>query len=959
MTEGTRWPRSLGCARRRSTPLRGRPSLPRLCSALLALVLFPNPARGATLLTVNGDFKVTYPGGETTMGPEEELELDSDTFSLDYVGDDFSGNLSIYELQAGLEIKLEIAEQGVVVDVTSGDNATCRAIEIRAREDNSNPAFLSVWRDQTENQTGLHYIEPELLALYAGDSWCSEMQPTPATQPPRIANQDWKLTIATWNLLNLSNGKLGQARDPNGHLIYQNQQLVGNYARIIAQYDVVFVQEVLDSFAFGQICWNLTTTHFCKFVSDPKGRPRSKRLERYGLVVRKELRDLVEMHDWPSAGDDDSWERPPIRARLTYPMPGSTGDPYKIDLYNLHTKPRYHPQHTTDHPYASVHDELTALEGLVAHKLRSDGIGNILVGGDLNADCTSYPARYRGLAFPKAPGSSAWTWYPDDGVATNTAARPCAYDRFILNLDAQREYIEHGIFTGNPPDTVINGLLDGKRVSDHYLLWIKIGRGTAFPTDQSSPAAGEPQPKLWFLENASCLVEDPVTVWGKGLRPNRDAGLHVLTGIVKDGERLWTATAVKRTDSSGLLAHTVLARALKAGRYSLVVDTDLDGVYRREGDVLSELDVVPCPRPLKRPVEVAVGGGGSGVHGRWKGTFLVPASGDPLAKAPKLVAEASALTPGSKVDLYVTSSLLQAGAQQGKADWQQAGGLDLEPISIPKLKRSGQQVDEAGSLYSVIWDLSRPDLTLTPGFIEEYGLEFNVVVDVDQNGQFDPATDRVDAWKTRELDAWFTAHSLLGPHSGRHGSAVKEYKALLNGKVQLDAPLDEEDDEFDAATGLASIRYLKLWELSLGAYSLARSDAQIGFRLLLAGDSYCGPLDPGLHRFEDLDLAGAEASADDPVVIDVAGQLSVDDLKAGPESNVVLRAGEGVRMEGSVRSAPGSRVCLAAPQASFSPGFEHRATDTRPPEGSMQERLLAFLVVADAGIMSPACFNNR
>ncbi len=237
-------------------------------------------------------------------------------------------------------------------------------------------------------------------------------KPAPATNISKIRFA----TVANWNLQIFGTKKAA------------NAILMDTYARILGQYDVVFVQEIRDDSgtAFRDLCARIST-HRCE-NSSRAGRTNSK--EQIGIIYRKNI-SLVEMHDFnPDAAD--RWERPPIEAVFDF-------DGYRLRVYNIHTDPD------------SVPAELTALEQVV------NSSGNVAALGDFNADCSYYPRANR-TQFRN------WTWVIPDGTDTTVRATNCTYDRIFLNADAARELAGYGVYR-----TGINTTL-----SDHYLVWMNL-----------------------------------------------------------------------------------------------------------------------------------------------------------------------------------------------------------------------------------------------------------------------------------------------------------------------------------------------------------------------------------------------------------------------------------------------------------------------------------------------------
>jgi endonuclease/exonuclease/phosphatase family metal-dependent hydrolase len=225
-------------------------------------------------------------------------------------------------------------------------------------------------------------------------------------------------TIANWNLQIYGDKKAN------------NTLIVDYYAEKISNYDVVFVQEIRDKdgSAFDELC-NRLPDYECVLYSRA-GRSSSK--EQYGILYLEKF-DL-EVYDY-NPDPLDRWERPPIRATISL-------NNYSIMAYNIHTKPD------------NATQEIYLLEELVESE---DGnMGNKLILGDLNADCNYYD-EYSRDAFSKLDG---WYWIIKNSDDTTSGSSACAYDRIILNSDANKEYVSYGI--------------ERTEYSDHYLVWARL-----------------------------------------------------------------------------------------------------------------------------------------------------------------------------------------------------------------------------------------------------------------------------------------------------------------------------------------------------------------------------------------------------------------------------------------------------------------------------------------------------
>jgi len=244
-----------------------------------------------------------------------------------------------------------------------------------------------------------------------------EITPPPVEEdviPQPTTTQNIK--IANWNLQIFGNTK---ASKPD---------LLDSYALIIDDYDIIFIQEIRnkDQTAFPKLC-ALLPDYDCS-VSSRAGRTSSK--EQYGIIYRDGI-DLKELVDF-NPDSQDRWERPPIE--VTFGIDG-----YEIIVYNIHTKP-------TD-----AEQEIDYLEDIVKTN------GNVIVLGDLNADCSYYNNAN------EPDFENGWHWLIEDNEDTTVSSTDCAYDRIILNDDGYNKYLSDGIYTQISNEE-----------SDHYLVWVEL-----------------------------------------------------------------------------------------------------------------------------------------------------------------------------------------------------------------------------------------------------------------------------------------------------------------------------------------------------------------------------------------------------------------------------------------------------------------------------------------------------
>ena len=224
------------------------------------------------------------------------------------------------------------------------------------------------------------------------------------------------IKIANWNLQIFGDTKSS------------NSQLMQIYSSIIEDYDIIFIQEIrdIDGSAFVDLCF-LLPNYDCR-ISSRAGRSSSK--EQYGIIYKKGI-EIKEFKDF-NPDSQDRWERPPVE--VTFDIEG-----YDLIVYNIHIKPD------------DAKQEIDYLDDIV--KINE----NIIILGDLNADCSYYNN-------PSEPDFDNWNWLIGDNEDTTSSSTNCAYDRIILNQNSYGEYLNDGIYK--------SGITSD--VSDHYLIWVEL-----------------------------------------------------------------------------------------------------------------------------------------------------------------------------------------------------------------------------------------------------------------------------------------------------------------------------------------------------------------------------------------------------------------------------------------------------------------------------------------------------
>ncbi|HEX8152474.1 MAG TPA: endonuclease/exonuclease/phosphatase family protein, partial [Thermoanaerobaculia bacterium] len=491
----------------------------------------------------------------------------------------------------------------------------------------------------------------------------------------------WQIRIATWNLLNFSERKAGLP--PDGPL---KTQLLDNYANIISQYDIVVLQEILNNgvpLTTALALRPALANYDCQTVSLPSG--RTGRQEVYGVCYATAQLALTGTFDWmaqataqafvpPPRVPQQVWMRPPLVASFTYTPPG--GVPFHFSLNINHTKYEYsaglRPQGTPPaaHDFDATHYELWATQ-----QNAGAGVAPLAVLGDLNADCLSYPPRWRGQDF-----TAGWNWYPANyGVKTNVAAGiDCAYDRIILNTSFNHYYRADGVHKID-----INQWLNGFRVSDHYLVWVEVGDGAPAAPPALAVAAAVPATSFIKRVQAALAGGGRMYVIAAAVSVAASAALYI-TAYDKDvnfqGNRVIPLTDVRGaptpvTLENGGFVTPPVWDAPVSGAYKLVLDVNGDGKYvKTDGDVANldgEIDFLVSDSATAHGSVVT-----RGDNGQLRELFNE-------ASAHNVYAEARLLPPSSNVDLWVVSTKLLPATFTGWAAAIQQGTLNLASVSAP------------------------------------------------------------------------------------------------------------------------------------------------------------------------------------------------------------------------------------------------------------------------------------
>ncbi|HEY9702200.1 MAG TPA: endonuclease/exonuclease/phosphatase family protein, partial [Allocoleopsis sp.] len=236
-------------------------------------------------------------------------------------------------------------------------------------------------------------------------------------------NSNNTLSILVWNLQIFGDSKAS------------NEELMNKYYLTMNGHDIIIVQEIRDSdgSAFIELCSMFEDENYECEISSRAGRSVSK--EQYGIIYKNYI-SLDELVDY-NPDELDRWERPPIR--MDFSIANSMAN-YSFSIYTIHTKPE------------DARAEMIALENQINEDISLGLDTNIIIVGDLNADCSYYDEDNR--HFDENDG---WNWIIENDADTTVSNSNCAYDRIIMNDNAFEEYIYYNINKDVTSD-----------ISDHY-----------------------------------------------------------------------------------------------------------------------------------------------------------------------------------------------------------------------------------------------------------------------------------------------------------------------------------------------------------------------------------------------------------------------------------------------------------------------------------------------------------
>jgi endonuclease/exonuclease/phosphatase family metal-dependent hydrolase len=262
---------------------------------------------------------------------------------------------------------------------------------------------------------------------------------TPATPVVTATASDSTIKVAAFNLQVFG---VTKASKP---------EVMGVLSKIIRNYDVIAVQEIRDASqtALPSLIDNVNSAGSPRYdyiVSDRLGRTTSK--EQYAYVYNTQtMQPIGSPYTYPDT--NDLFQREPYVSEFK----AKNGN-FDFVLITIHTDP--------DTASQEINDLTMVVEDA---RSRSQGEGDFIVMGDLNADCSYFNENSQSPL-----KSNDYNWIIGDSIDTTTKSTTCTYDRIIISTHAKTDFTgDSGVFRF---DTAYNLNYESTiAVSDHYPVY--------------------------------------------------------------------------------------------------------------------------------------------------------------------------------------------------------------------------------------------------------------------------------------------------------------------------------------------------------------------------------------------------------------------------------------------------------------------------------------------------------
>ncbi|XP_038125168.1 deoxyribonuclease-1-like [Cyprinodon tularosa] len=235
-----------------------------------------------------------------------------------------------------------------------------------------------------------------------------------------------------------------------------DDNLMDKIAQIVHRYDIVLIQEVLDSDLsvtkelmeyVNRIC-----PTYSYIVSEPLGRSTYK--ERYLFLYREESVSVVENYTYNDI--DNKFMRKPFIVMFS-------------SINTAVSRFVLIPQHTS--PSSAV-EEIDALYDVVTDVYNRWKTKDIVLLGDFNAGCT-YVTR-RDWAKIRLFADKSFRWLIPDTVDTTVSNSGCPYDRIVAKEDMMRGVVMDSAKVYDFQDQLHLSKEQAKKISDHFPVEVEL-----------------------------------------------------------------------------------------------------------------------------------------------------------------------------------------------------------------------------------------------------------------------------------------------------------------------------------------------------------------------------------------------------------------------------------------------------------------------------------------------------
>ncbi|CAH8840918.1 unnamed protein product [Trichobilharzia szidati] len=228
--------------------------------------------------------------------------------------------------------------------------------------------------------------------------------------------------------------------------------------KILSRYDLIVVQEIRDAknTAFRHLVDELnryTSGNYKFVISEKLGRTNSK--EQYGVIYKPNLITIGKMVTFHNK--ENLFERPPMAVEVHTTSSAIS----MFGLVVVHLDPD------------SVFEEVNNLYTFVKHIIKDWRTQNVLILGDMNADC-GYLSKKK-MKQIHLRTDTEFVWAIPDRHDTTLGKGNCAYDRIIIHGKELKQAVKQGSAKAYhfPSDLRIDDKL-AKQVSDHYPVELEL-----------------------------------------------------------------------------------------------------------------------------------------------------------------------------------------------------------------------------------------------------------------------------------------------------------------------------------------------------------------------------------------------------------------------------------------------------------------------------------------------------